>query len=121
MRSRRRGERGEGQFGCLVGLVLLAIALFVAWKMIPVKVRAAELRGCVVDEAKSAGSHNDDRIRANILAKAAEEKLPVTENDIKITRAQSNITIDVDYIVPIDFPGKTYEWHINHHAENPIF
>jgi predicted membrane protein len=121
MRMKNRRERGEGQLGCLVGLIVLAIAIFVAYKMIPVKVRAAELRGTVVDEAKAAGTHNDEHIRNAILEKAREEKLPVTPDDIKITRAQSVITVDVDYVVPIDFPGKTYEWHINHHAENPIF
>lgn len=116
-----RGQRGEGQFGCIVGLILLGIAIFVAYKMIPVKVRTAEMRGAVVDEAKAAGTHNDEHIRAALLAKAQQEHLPVTDQDIRITRAQSTITIDVDYVVPIDFPGKTYEWHINHHAENPIF
>jgi hypothetical protein len=121
MRSRNRRERGEGQFGCLVGVVLLAIAIFVAYKMIPVKVRAAELRATVVDEAKAAGTHRDDQILAAILSKAREEKLPVTENDVKIQRVPNAITVDVDYVVPIDFPGKTYEWHINHHVENPIF
>jgi len=40
----RRSEAGEGKFGCLVGLILLAIAGMVTYKMIPVKVKAAELR-----------------------------------------------------------------------------
>jgi hypothetical protein len=107
--------------GCLFGVVLLALALFIAWKMIPVKVRTAELRGTVVDEAKSAGTHDDKRITEAILAKAQEENLPVTEDDIKIVRAASEITVDVEYTVPIDFPGKTFMWHIRHHTQNPIF
>ena len=40
MRKSRR-ERGESQFGCLIGLILLGLAIFVAWKMIPAKVKAA--------------------------------------------------------------------------------
>ena len=120
MRLSRR-ERGEGQLGCVIGLIILAIAIFIAWKMIPVKVRAAELRQCVVDEAKAAGTHDDGRIRDVILNKAREDKLPVTADNIKISRANSEITVDVDYVVPIDFPGFTYKWHLNHHAENPIF
>jgi hypothetical protein len=120
MRLRRR-ERGEGQLGCLVGLIVLAIAIFVAWKMIPVKVRAAELRATVVDEAKSAGTHNDGKIRDIILNKALEKQLPVTEENIKIKRGGGNISVDVEYVVPIEFPGFTYKWHQHHHAENPIF
>jgi predicted membrane protein len=120
MRFRRR-ERGEGQLGCLFGLIILAIAVFVAYKMIPVKVKAAELRQEVVDEAKAAGTHNDERIRANILAKAQENKLPVNEEDIQIVRAHSEITVDVVYTIPIEFPGFTYKWQQHHHAQNPIF
>ena len=116
-----RGERGEGRLGCLVGLILLGVAIFVAWKMIPVKVKAAELRQTVVDEAKSAGTHNDDRIRGAILSKAREDNLPVTEQDITIVRGNGDISVTVVYTIPIVFPGYTYNWHIEHSATNPIF
>ena len=88
MRKNRR-ERGESRFGCLVGLILLALAIFVAWKMIPVKVKAAELRQTVVNEAHSAGTHNDDRIRGAILSKAREDNLPITEDNITIVCGRS--------------------------------
>jgi hypothetical protein len=120
MRLNRR-ERGEGQLGCIVGLIVLAIAIFVAYKMIPVKVKAAELRQVVVDEAKAAGTHNDERIRAEILRKAEENNLPVSEEDIEIRRAHSEIDVLVKYTVPIEFPGFTYKWNQRHHAHNPIF
>src|SRR5689334_3999764 len=74
---RRRHEAGEGQAGCLVGLIFLLIAIFIAYKMVPVKVKAADLRQTVVDEAKSAGSHGDDQIRKQILLKAQDDHLPV--------------------------------------------
>ena len=120
MRKSRR-ERGESQFGCLVGLILLGVAIFIAWKMIPVKVKAAELRQTVVDEAKSAGTHNDDRIKAAILAKAREDNLPVKDEDIVIVRGNGEITVTVTYTLPIVFPGYTYQWHLEHSAKNPIF
>jgi len=120
MRKSRR-ERGEGKLGCLVGLILLGVAIFVAWKMIPVKVKAAELRQTVVDEAKSAGTHNDDRIRGAILKTAREDDLPVTEDNIKIVRTANEITVTVTYTIPIAFPGYTYNWHLEHEARNPIF
>jgi hypothetical protein len=120
MRLSRR-EKGEGQFGCLVGLIVLALGVFVAWKMIPVKVKTAEVRQVVVDEAKSAGTHTDKVIMGNILAKAHENRLPVTEDDVKIRRANSEINVEVNYVVPVEFPGFTYQWHINHSATNPIF
>ena len=118
---RRKSEAGEGQIGCLFGLILFLLVLFIAYKMIPIKVRAAELRQTVTDEAKSAGTHDDKRITEIIVAKALEEKLPVTEDNVRIVRQGTEIIVDVEYDVPIEFPGKTFKWHFKHHAQNPIF
>jgi predicted membrane protein len=121
MRRQNRRERGEGNFGCLVGVIFIVLALFVAYKMIPIKVKNAEIRQVVTDEAKSAGTHQDGRIKETILAKAREDNLPITEDDIDIKRNNNEITIDVNYTVPVVFPGYTYQWKINHHVNNPIF
>ena len=118
---RSRREKGEGQLGCIVGLIVLALGVFIAWKMIPVKVKAAEVRQVVVDEAKSAGTHNDKVIMGNILAKAREDNMPITEDNVKIRRGNNEITVELNYVVPIEFPGYTYQWHINNTATNPIF
>lgn len=118
---RNRRERGEGQFGCLVGLVVLLLAGLIAYKMIPVKVKAADLRETIVDESKSAGQHNDGQIRKQILAKADESDLPVTDKDIVINRTSSSIKIKVTYTVPVEFPGYTFNWNFKVETDNPIF
>jgi predicted membrane protein len=118
---RNRRERGEGQFGCLVGLVVMLIAGLIAYRMIPVKVKAAELRDTVIDESKSAGQHNNKIIRRQILAKAEQLELPIEDENIEITRKAAEITIDVTYTVPVEFPGYTYDWDFHVHTENPIF
>jgi hypothetical protein len=118
---RNRRERGEGQFGCLVGIVLLLLAALIAYKMIPVKVKAADLRDAISDEAKSAGQNSDKQIMAAILKRAQILELPVTENDIKIDRAANSIRIDVQYTVPVEFPGYTHQWKFRHKTDNPIF
>lgn len=118
---RRGRERGEGQFGCVIWLLLLVLAIFIAYKLIPVKVKAADLRQTVVDEAKTAGTHNDDLILHSILKKAEDVGLPVTQDEVHIVRTTETIKVDVDYTVPVQFPGFTYNWHFHHHAENPLF
>jgi hypothetical protein len=117
-----RRQRGEGQFGCLVGLIVLLIGLFICFKMVPVKIRASEIRQTMEDEAKSAGTHNDERIRNAIIRKGSEERITLSEENIKIERTSNNeIIIDIQYDVPVDFPGYLYTWHFHHHATNPIF
>src|SRR5688572_1894928 len=118
---RIRSQRGEGQLGCVFGLLLLLAAIFVAYKMIPIKVKAAELRGEVVNEAKAAGMHSDQRIAATIIKKANDLGLPVSADNVKIRRGNNDITVDVQYIVPVEYPGFTYQWKFHHRAENPIF
>ncbi|HVG23805.1 MAG TPA: hypothetical protein VND45_06600 [Thermoanaerobaculia bacterium] len=119
--TRNRRQRGEGQFGCLVGLVLLLIAGLIAYRLIPVKVRAAELRDTVIDESKSAGQHNDKQIKESILYKARQLELPLEPADVVVKRANSYIKVDVKYTVPVQFPGYVYNWHFEHHYENPVF
>ena len=116
-----RGQRGEGNAGCLFGLIILAIAIFIAYKMVPAKIKAADLKQTVTDEAKMGGAHNDTLIMKTILAKAREQDLPVTEDNVKISRGTNDISVEVDYDVPIDFPGKTWMWHQHIVAQNPIF
>jgi len=121
MLRKRRRERGEGQFGCLVGLAILAIAGLVAYRMIPIKVKAAELRDVVIDEAKAAGNHNNKHIERAIVAKAESLNLPLKKTGVKIDRKANEIKVDVKYTVPVEFPGFTYQWKFHHKAENPIF
>lgn len=121
MRRRNRREAGEGQGGCLFGIVLLIVAVFIAYKIVPVKANMADLRQAVTDEGKSAGTHNDSVIMKSILTKAESLNLPVTEDNVEIKRTGNNIYIDVDYTVPIQFPGYVYQWHEHTHVENPIF
>ena len=118
---RNRRERGEGQFGCLIGLALMAIAGLVAYRMIPIKVKAAELRDVVIDEAKAAGNHDNKHIERAILAKAESLELPVKKSGIRINRKANEISVDVKYTVPVEFPGFTYQWKFHQKAENPIF
>src|SRR3954471_22221323 len=99
--SRKKWQRGEGQMGCLVGLVLLAIAALIAYRLIPVKVRAADMRETVVDESKSAGQHNDNQMLGNILYKAQQLELPVKEENVKIVRTPNYVRVDVQYTVPV--------------------
>lgn len=114
-------QRGEGQFGCIVGLVILIAAGWVAYKMIPVKVKTADLRRTVTDSARSAGRMKDPQIRRAILEKAKQLDLPVSNRDINIQRRSEIIRIEVQYTVPVEFPGYTYNWDFDLRAENPIF
>lgn len=117
----RRSERGEGKGGCIFGLLILLAVIFISYKMIPVKIAAAELKQTIADEAKSAGQHDDKVIRSTIMKKAEKLNLPLENENLSIERERQSIRVEATYTVPIEFPGYTYQSTYHHVSENPIF
>jgi len=118
---RSRSERGEGRFGCVVGLLFLLTTMYIAYKVIPVKIKSAELRQVIVDEAKSAGTRNNQRIRQAIMQKAKDLQIPLTDANLTINRVASEIKVEATYTIPVEFVSYTYQWNFRHRAQNPIF
>ncbi|HSN68839.1 MAG TPA: hypothetical protein VLV48_06320 [Thermoanaerobaculia bacterium] len=119
--GRHRMQRGEGQLGCIFGLIVLIAAGYIAFKMVPVKVRAADLRQEIVDVARSAGVYKEGQIRQKIMAKAEELELPLEPDDLQVVRKSDRVYIEATYVVPVEFPGYTYQWRFRHIADNPVF
>lgn len=117
----RMNQRGEGKLGCVFGLLILAAAVFVAYKIIPVKVKATEFSDAVHDNARSAGTMSVDSIRKSILMKAQQLQLPVSEQNLEIKRTSDSISIKVSYTVPIEFPGYVLQWKEEEIANYPVF
>ncbi|MDX1581964.1 MAG: hypothetical protein R3338_00015 [Thermoanaerobaculia bacterium] len=118
---RRTRQLGEGQAGCIFSLLLLLAVAFIAYKMIPVKVKAAEFRQELVDEAKSGSLRTNKQIRANLMDKAEDLGLPLEENNLRISRSRSHITIEATYTVPVEFPGFTHMWEFSPSYSTPLF
>lgn len=120
--SKYEGQRGSGQGGCIVALLLmLAVGMF-SYKVIPPKLKAAEFRQTIVDEGKAAGLRKGDKqIRHNIMNKAEDLEIPVDPKDLIIRRTRGKIKIEVSYTIPVEFPGYTHNWSFHHETENPLF
>lgn len=116
-----RGESGEIRMGCVLWTVALALVLLVAWKMVPVKLKSVQLYDYMVEEAKYASSIKPERLKRGILRKAQELDLPVSEKRVQVVSTGSRIRMSVSYMVPVHFPGYTYEWHFNYEVDRPIF
>ena len=118
-----RRERGDVPVGCLVGLVVLAIAALIGIKATPVMVNVGELDREITSLADRAGrrDYKDKRIIRDILMKAEEVALPVTKESIKIERGRTRFRIWVTYQKDIDFVFFTYHWNKEHFHDRPIF
>ncbi len=117
----RTNQKGEGRLGCVVGLLLLAAALFIAYKLIPVKIQAAEMREAVQDASRSASGKSQATVRKEVFLRARELKIPIEESDVVIERRADYIRVTVEYDRDIKFPGYVWKKHYSFTAENPVF
>lgn len=119
---KRIAERGEGKLGCVLWLGVLALAVLISWKLVPVKIASAELYDFMDDQAKAAGVNTTaDEVKKNILLRAAELKLPLEKDHVTVERVGDRLRMTADYTVPIQFPGYTYNWHFHHELDRTIF
>lgn len=120
---RKRSERGDVPLGCLVGLIVMGIALLIGLKVVPLMVRVGDLESTVQSLADRAGrvEYDNKRIINDILVQASKSDLPVTKKDIKIERTKAYNKIWVKFTVQIDFIVYTYTWNKEIYENRPTF
>ena len=119
---RRTAERGEGNLGCIMWLLVLAVAVMISWKMIPVKMSNAELVDYMTEVAQfQSAQKTPEEIKKIILARAVELNIPLAKENITVEKGRDRIRMTVDYTMPVEFPGYTYNWHFRHELDRPIF
>ena len=122
MPRRRTAQSGEGNLGCIIWALVLGLAILISWKMIPVKVSSAEMADYMVEVAQfQAAQKTPEEIRKIILLRASELNIPLAKENVTVVRAGDRIRMTVEYTIPVDFPGYTYNWHFRHELDRPIF
>jgi hypothetical protein len=121
----RRTERarGSGKIGCFVWLAVLGLIGYGLYKVIPVKIATSTFYDFMQEEASFASIRNVQQLQKEILAKAKELAVPVTEENLKIKRTKESITIEAHYEITIEFFGgwKKYVWKFDQVVERPTF
>jgi hypothetical protein len=100
----RRG--GFSRLGCLIPLLILAIALFVAVDFGEAYFRFYQFKDAMGQEARFATTKTDDQITERLAALADSLQLPPGAELISIQRSPSVITISSDYDEVIKLPLK---------------
>ena len=119
---RRRSERGEGNLGCILWVIALALVALIAWKAVPVKIQSSELYDYMDELAKfnSARTPPEDLVKM-IMDRAHGLGIPMQKGDVKVERNGDRIFMEIDYTVPLDILGMTYQWHFHQKLDRPIF
>jgi len=117
----RRRQAGDGYFGCLLWGAALIIVALICYKAIPVKIATAELYDFMVDQAKFAGGASTDVLKRSIVQKARELEIPVDDKNLTIEKIGDKIRMKTKFMIPLEFPGYTYEWNFDWEIERPIY
>ena len=115
-------ERGEGRFGFVVTLAAFCIAVFMAVKIVPVRVDGYQFKEVLREEARQAAVHrNDKQVLERILSTAESMNIPLTKENLKLNRSQAALTITASYEKPVDLTVGTYVYKFKSKQSAPIF
>jgi hypothetical protein len=106
-----RSERGAGRIGVFIWLVLMAIAIFIAARTIPVRLHVLEFHDYVDEQTRyAAASRNltENEVRLSILEKARELELPLDPKQLRYDKKKNEIIVRVKHAVTVDL--EVYEW-----------
>jgi len=83
-----------------VKLIFIGVSLFVAVRYLGVYHRATDFNSYVQEEISQISTKG--RLKEVLLQKAEQNKLPITDRNIKITTMGVGLQVSVDYQVPLD-------------------
>jgi len=118
----RERQRGEGRLGTVFGLTVLAVTVYLGFKVLPVMINAYAFRDYIEQETRFAALRNkDEEVVKRVLRKAEELELPITRKSVTVSRTQSHFDLKVAYTIPIETPVYTYNWVFQEESNAPLF
>ena len=121
--TRNRSARGAGNIGCLLWLIVIVLVGHVLWKVVPVKVRTSTFYDSMQEQASFGSIKSVQAIEWEILRRAEELKIPVTKDNLKVTRARNAVTVEAHCAITVEFFGGAYKyvWKFDQVVERPTF
>jgi len=118
-----RSARGAGNIGCLLWLVVIVLVGHVLWKVVPVKVRTSTFYDSMQEQASFGSIKSLQAIEWEILRRAEDLRIPVTKENLKITRLRNAVIVEAHYTITIEFFGGSYKyvWKFDQVVERPTF
>jgi len=113
----RSKQRGEGRFGAIFGLLVVAGLVYAGFNAGPVWMAHYELKDQMIEAARlPRGTMNDDKILDRLDSYLRKEGLAdfITRSNFKITTRESSRAISVSYERPVKYlpgvePQQTFE------------
>ena len=122
MRSGSRGRRrGEGAFGAVVGIAILAVACLAAFKILPLHIKGNDVFDSMTEAANFGNLKPEEKLRYDIHRRAVDAQVPLPIDEIKITKGNGQIRISAKYEMSVDVLGYRYRYVFDRFVEKPTF
>ena len=118
----RRNQRGGARFNFLIVMVVIGGCVLVGYRYIPVAYQAYLFKDFMqhnVDAAVALG-YKETWVHDQ-LAKGAPEYGVPPDAVIESVQRDSRMEVHVQYTLPIEFPGYTYQYEFDHTARSASF
>lgn len=115
----RRFERGEGRLKGILIVVIVVLAIYTAWKVVPPYVNDYQLSDMMQEQSRFAmvNRYSEDQIRDKIYKEIVDLDIPAKREDIKIVANNNVVKISVDYTVPVDILVYHADLHFTPNSE----
>ena len=96
---------GKGMVGCIIFIVLIGTAIFLAITLVPLYYSNHHFESDVETEVSRAGAQflKDETIINKILVIAKRYEIELTPEDIIVERFAGQVHVEVNYTVPVSF------------------
>jgi len=129
---KRPGDSGGANLGCFLTFLVVGALAYGAYKFAPPFVSHYQLQDAMKEIATlsavgmlpptrtSAGSSSgpDSDVQEAVLAKAREFEIPLRREGIIVRRQEATVFITVKYTVPIELPGRIYDYKFEFTVHN---
>lgn len=116
----RREQLGAGHLKAVIVTVILVLAVYTCWKLVPPYINDYQLHDKLVEEARyaSVNRRTDEELRKIVFQEIQDLGIPARLEDIKIDNMAHSVRITVDYTVPVDVLGYHAVLHFTPTSEN---
>ena len=116
----RTPERGGSKINTLLTLLILGGLIFTGVKIVPAMFAKFQLQDAMETESRFAivNHKGEDEIREDVWKKVQELGIPATRDAIRVTVQQRDVTIAIDYTVPVDLQVYKFNLEFHPHADN---
>lgn len=116
----KQGEKGGARIKTLFAVIVLVAMIYAAVKIVPAYVTNYQLQDSMQEEATFAtvNRKTPDAIKTDIEQKVTDLGLQVDPSTIQVTAVMGNVTISLEYTVPVDLTVYQLQLHFHPHAYN---